>query len=136
MTRSDISGLNLSIYGPDVGSFSHFSKNTHQSVQFLWRWNFENMGVARGRATKNVKIWLFTIFKCLYRALGTFFWIFAMLQLITMEMTKEIQILKFLKKWAWPNNDASIMQKYEKCHFSMSHKARLPIFNPKKQYKY
>ena len=43
---------------------------------------------------------------------------------------------EIFQKWAWPNIEASIMLQYEKWHYSMTHKARLPRFYTKNQYKH
>ena len=94
------------------------------------------MGMARGRGLKNEKNMIFYDFQ---RSISSFMDVFQNICHVTIDYHKNYfgnPDFEIFQKWAWPNIDASIMLKYEKCHFSMSHKARLQHFYTKNQYKH
>ena len=125
----------MSTYGVYLGFFPNISKNIQHKLPILWIRESENMGVARGRGLKNEKYMIFYDFQ---RSLSSFMDVFQNICHVTIDYHKmyfRYPYFEIFQKWAWPNIDASIMLKYEKCHFSISHKARLPSFYTKNQYK-
>ena len=75
-----------------------FSESTHHGDLFLQLSDFENMGVADGRRTKNAKIRLFSIFKNFLLLFEFSFSISFCLELMKLdEDTKDYQNTNFQK---------------------------------------
>ena len=111
-----------------------FSESTHHGDLFLQFSDFENMGVADGRRTKNAKIRLFSIFKNFLLLFEFSFSISFCLELMKIQKTIKIQIFRNSKKWAGSFLEPLIMHRIEKTPISRAKMAWSARFQAKNRY--
>ena len=111
-----------------------FSESTHHGDLFLQLSDFENMGVAEGRRTKNAKIRFFSIFKNFLLIFEKKFSISFCLQLMKIQKTFKIQFFRNSKKWAGSFLEPLIMHRIEKTLISRAQLARSARFQAKNRY--
>ena len=105
-----------------------FSESTDHGDLFRQFSDFENVGVAEGRRTKNAKIRFFQLFKNFLLLFEFSFSISFCLELMKIQKTIKIQIFRNSKKWAGSFLEPLIMHRIEKTLISRAQLARSARF--------